>query len=327
MAESEEASNDPDSTNNFIIRSLSISLSLVIVVGLFFQLRYQQCNLLLVHVAVASIFAISGILITKIPEAKYSYIIAGSLNWYGVFYSFISTETEISWHHFVQPEIVIAFLAFASSLLTIPELNNSKKLLSDPILNSSALLVLLTYFWVIEVYFVMQSHQFFVDGVMSKMPHRLSNFTLFSDHRVTYSTILLTCHYCNVSLCLAMSNDNPEFEAGSADCSADDLRKKIEKKILSRNRSKTDTSQSSNQRNENNDDNSHTARQQHTESEEEVMSARSKLPDNDGKIKLDNNKKDTELPPDCLEITYEEAVELGGFFDDTFPVNENSGSV
>jgi hypothetical protein len=325
MAKSGEASNDPDSATNFIIRSLSISLSLVIVVGLFLQLRYQQCNLLLVHVAVASVFAISGTLITKIPAAKYLYIITGSLNWYGVFYSFISTETEISWHHFVEPEIMIAFLAFASSLLTIPELNDSKNLLSDPILNSSALLVLLTYFWVIEVYFVMQSHQFFVDGVMSKMPHRLSNFTLFSDHRVTYSAILLTCHYCNVSLCLAMSNDN---EADSVDHSADDLRKKIEKKILSRNRNKTDTSQSNNQRNENDDSTTHTARQQHTESEEEVKSARSKLPDSDGKIKTgDNDKKDTELPPDCLEITYEEAVKLGGFFDDTFPVKESSGNV
>lgn len=327
MAESEEASNDRDSATNFIIRCLSISLSLVIVVGLFLQLHYQQCNLFLVHVAVASVFAISGILITKIPSSKYLYIIAGSLNWYGVFYSFISTETDISWHHFVQPEIVIAFLAFASSLLTIPELNNSKKLLSDPILNSSALLVLLTYFWVIEVYFVMQSHQFFVDGVMSKMPHRLSNFTFFSDHRVTYSAILLTCHYCNVSLCLAMSNDSQEFDAGSADHSPDDLRKNIEKKLLSRNRNKTDTSQSNNRRNENDDSSSHTARQQQTESEEKVKSARSKFPDNDGKIERKNNDEDTELPSDCLEITYEEAVKLGGFFDDTFPVKESSGSV
>lgn len=323
MAESEEAYNDPDSATNFIICSLSISLSLVIAVGLFLQLRYQLCNLFLVHVTVASIFAISGILITKIPEAKYSYIIAGSLNWYGVFYSFISMETEISWLHFVQPEIVIAFLAFASSLLTIPELNNSKKLLSDPILNSSALLVLLTYFWLIEVYFVTQSHQFFVDGVMSKMPHRLSDFTLFSDHRVTYSAILLTCHYCSVSLCLAMSNDNQELDAASADRSTDELRNKFEKKLLSRNRSKTDTSQSSNQRDEDDNSTSHTARRQHTEFEEEVNSARSKLPDNVG---IDNNN-DTELPPDCLEITYDEAVKLGGFFDDTFPVKENSGSV
>ena len=327
MAESEEASNDPDSATNFIIRCLSISLSLVIVVGLFLHLRYQQCNLFLVHVAVASVFAISGILITKIPSAKYLYIISGSLNWYGVFYSFISMETEISWQLFVQPEIVIAFLAFSSSLLTIPELNNSKKLLSDPILNSSALLVLLTYFWVIEVYFVMQSHQFFVDGVMSKMPHRLSNFTLFSDHRVTYSTILLTCHYCNVSLCLAMSNDNPEFEAGSADCSADVLRKKMEKKVLSRKRKKTDTSHSNNLQYENSDDISNAARQQYTEPEEQVKNSRSKFPDNDGKIERKNNDKDTELPSDCLEITYEEAVKLGGFFDDTFPVKENLGSV
>ena len=330
MAEFVDDSNVPDSATIGVIRSLSIVQSLVIVAGLYLQVHHKQCNLCLVHVTVASLFAISGIFISKLSTAKYVYIIAGSLNWYGVFYSFISTESEISWQHFVQPEVVIAFLAYASSLLTIPELNNSKKFLSDPFLNSLALLCLLTYFWVIEVYFVMQSHQFFVDGVMSKMPHRLGSVILFSDHRITYSVILITCHYSNVLLCLAMSYSNEELETAAVDSSCVELREKMERKLLSRNRYKSSTSNGNNQRNEDIDSIHNTEKPHHADIDEEAKNPGEIIIENDGKTKTRKkiSHADTELPSDCLEITYEEAVNLGGFFDDTYPraAKEHSGS-
>lgn len=330
MAESVDDSNEPDSATIGVIRSLSIVQSLVIVVGLYLQVHHQQCNLFLVHVSVASLFAISGIFISKLSTAKYVYIIAGSLNWYGVFYSFISTESKISWHHFVQPEVLIAFLAYASSLLTIPELNNSKKLLSDPFLISFALLCLLTYFWVIEVYFVRQRHQFFVDGVMSKMPNRLGSVILFSDHRITYSVILITCHYSNVLLCLAMSYSNEELETTAVDSSTGELREKMERKMLGRNRYKTSTSNGSNQFNEDIDSIRNTSKPHHTDSDEEAKNPTGIIMENDGNTKTIKkiDHTDTELPSDCLEITYEVAVNLGGFFDDTYPraAKEHSGS-
>ena len=97
---------------------------------------------------------------------------------------------------------------------------------------------------------------------------------------------------------------------------------------MSRNRNKPSLSHSSNQYYENNDSSCNTSRQERTDVDHKVMNSNSEFLENDGTEKTEPNYSDTELPRDCLEITYEEAVKLGGFFDDTSPraMREHSGT-
>ena len=303
---------NPDSV--FVIQSLSILILLIIATAGLLHLSHDQSDLFNVHVAIAAIFAMSGLLITKIPAAKYAYIVAGSVTWYGLLYSFVSSESQAGWQYYIRPEILIAFLSFSMALLTIPETTALKSLMLHPLLNSTGLLLLLTYFWIVELYFVNQRHEFFLESVMSKTPLRLTDIELFSDHRITYTVILASSHYCNIAFFwIITSQQGDNIISSDTDGEEEEiiqkLKNEIKQKINNRKTNKTTfqsttaVSQSTANSTLNIDVNIHT----------EMKDNSFNQPLNN-EIKTDKNLPyiASELPQDCLEISYDDAVQLTG---------------
>jgi hypothetical protein len=302
-----------NSHSDFVIQSLSILILLIIATAGLLHLSHDQSDLFTVHVAIAAIFAMSGLLITKVPAAKYAYIIAGSVTWYGVLYSFVSSESQAGWRYYIRPEILIAFLSFSMALLTIPETTALMSLMLRPLLNSTGVVLLLTYFWVVELYFVNQSHEFFLDSVMSKAPLRLDDIELFSDHRITYSVILASSHYCNIAFFWILTGQQDDAII-SSDTDGEEkeivqkLKNEIRQKINSR-KSKKTTFQFT------------PAGSQSTErsSLNKGVNIQPDMKDNSFNQTQDSDCKTdkylyvaSELPEDCLEISYDDAVQLTG---------------
>jgi hypothetical protein len=302
---------NPDS--DFVIQSLSILILLIVATAGLLHLFHDQSDLFTVHVAIAAIFAMSGLLIKKVPAAKYAFVIAGSVTWYGLLYSFVSSESQAGWQYYIRPEILIAFLSFSMALLTIPETAALKSLMSHPLLNSTGLLLLLTYFWVVELYFVNQSHEFFLDSVMNKAPLRLDDIELFSDHRITYSVILASSHYCNVAFFWILTGQQ-EDAIISSDSEGEEkeivqkLKNEIRQKINNRKSRKTtfQFTPTDSQSTESSGLNSIADTQPDMEENSFNQTRNSD-------IKTEKNLYlAAELPEDCLEISYDDAVQLTG---------------
>ena len=278
-----------------VIQALCFAISVAITVAGIFHIYEVTNGIFRVHVAIAAVFASSGLFISKKSIAKSLYFIAGSLTWYGVFYSFISSESHLMPHHYLQPEILIAFLSFAGSILTLPDIEDVKMMLLHPVYNSSGLVCLLVYFWIVELYFVEQSHDFFVDSVMNKMPLRLADFTLFSDHRISYSVALILSHYCYISFLYVVTFYSPAPENQSEKIGMNS-NGAINQELVNKMKLKIDHLK---------------GRLSSTRTGINIPPISDKLnhvPKNNQNV----THTESELPEDCLEISYEDAILLSG---------------
>ena len=294
---------------------LSISISVAIISTAILHISHDLDHLFRVHVAVAAVFAASGLLQNSTSASKYVYVITGSISWYGVLYSFVSSESHIEAHHYFQPEILIAFLTYAGSLLTIPEVENIRSILYNPLYNSAGLICLLAYFWIAESYFARTKNEFFIDSVMNKMPPRLVDFTLFLDHRISYSVVLISSHYCNVLFLWMilrnseLSDDSEEKYKIDHDTIEEELRYAVRQKID--NKKKNDEMDINMRVSFNADSNTENSRVNHSP-------APTPTPINIGSaknIKRNYNAEidsESSLPDDCIEISYDDAMLLSG---------------
>ena len=281
--------------SQLVIQALSWTIVVTIIIAGILHTCLNTDGVFRVHVAIAALFSLSGLLISNDTKVNGLYFISGSLTWYGIFYSFISSDFHFMPHHYIQPEVLIAFLSFAGSLLTLPDIEDIKPMLFNPLYNTSGIACLLVYFWVVELYFVKQEHDFFIDSIMSKMPPRLIEFKLFTDHRLSYSMVLISSHYCNIlflyviTIYSTQENQLEVSEEDQSDAMKIDFSSRIKlkidqlknmkdgpttKPILSSERSKTDRG---------------------------TLGSSRKIV-----------QSESELPDDCFEISYEDAVLLSG---------------
>ena len=278
-----------------VIQALSWTIFVIITTAGVLHTYLHTNGVCRVHVAIAALFSFSGLLMRCYSKANCVYFVTGSLTWYGVFYCFISSDSHFMPHHYIQPEVLIAFLSFAGSLLTLPDIEDIKPMLFSPLYNSSGIVCLLLYFWMAESYFVEQKYDFFIDSIMSKMPPRLIDFKLFSDHRLSYSMVLISSHYCNILFLYVITvystsqeNHLEVSEEDQSDAMNIDLSGRIQSKIDQIRIMKDDPTKTI------------------------VPTLRSKM---NGVTSGSSRKivqSESELPEDCFEISYEDAVLLSG---------------
>ena len=315
-----------------VVRYLSLSIMCVIIVAAVLRVSHDFYDIFRVHMAIAALLSLSGILISTIPEAKYVYVATGCLSWYGVFYSYVSSESQLMWHHYFRPEIFVAFLSFAGSLLTIPELDDAKKLIMHPIMNTSGLACLLAYFWIVELYFVKEDHDFFVDSVMHKMPHRLTDISTEWDHKMLYSLILIVSHYSSVLLMWMMSVDGgggqnipgttPEVDDSNK------LMEIIQQRVSSRKRNTEENSHgiaSSQPKSSALNGDNLNGDTLNSDNSKNTKTATSTPP----YVNRSDQNEQSELPSDCLEISFDDAIYLTGCVEDdcSDPTDSHPGAV
>jgi hypothetical protein len=152
---------------------------------------------------------------------------AGTLSWYGVLYSYISSETSLEIHHYIQPEIVIAFLTYAGTLLTFSEIQGFKNNLTSLKYNSPGIALLILYLWSKEIFYENDNDLFLKNALMRLSPQ----LPLFPDQRISYSLILMSCHYCNiVFLWFFIDDDITETNNDRLAYDMDILREKLDLK-------------------------------------------------------------------------------------------------
>ena len=282
--------------SQLVIQALSWTIVVTIIIAGILHTCLNTDGVFRVHVAIAALFSLSGLLISSNTKVNGVYFISGSLTWYGIFYCFISSDSHFMPHHYIQPEVLIAFLSFAGSLLTLPDIEDIKPMLFNPLYNTSGIVCLLVYFWVVELYFVKQEHDFFINSIMSKMPPRLIEFKLFTDHRLSYSMVLVSSHYCNI-LFLYVITIYSTTQENQLEVSEEDQSDAMKIDFSSRIKSKIDQLKILNDG---------------PTTKPILASERSKI----DRGTLGSSRKivqsESELPDDCFEISYEDAVLLSG---------------
>jgi hypothetical protein len=272
---------------------------MVISAAAFFYFIFDWENIFeKIHIFIATVFASSGFLIcystdvNMVSMAQYVYYVAGTISWYGVLYCYISSKTSLKIHHYVQSEIVIAFLTFAGTLLTFSEVPGLKSKLITFKYNSPGIIFLILYLWINEIFYK-NSNDLFVENVMIGLNPQLP---LFADHRVSYSLILVSCHYCNIIFLLIFIGDTTETNDDStiSDIDVSDIDILKEKLDRRRNQIKKSEALTMNMNNiEKVTNNGDMRRNMNTEYENIIQSQ-------------------SEFPGDCIEISQEDAVLLTG---------------
>lgn len=299
-----------DSSSRFIIQVFCVLITIAIFAAVFFLHFYDWDNIFdEIHIFIAVIFALSGFLIcfeiniNITSMAKHLYFVAGTLSWYGVLYCYISAETSIEIHHYVQPEILIAFLTFAGTLLTFSEIDNVKSYLKNFKYNSQGIIFLLFYLWINEIYDKDYKNDLFLRNVMKQLPPHL---TLFSDHRISYSIILISCHYCSIIFLWFFIGDGEKTPQHDDENFTSD---KILKEKLNQRRNQIGKSKLS----------SHDLS---LKMNNDIKNASTKNMNNTMKNK-DINQSQSEFPEDCVEISHEDAALLTG---DDYSMVDNDSS-
>lgn len=253
-----------------------------------------------IHIFIATVFASSGFLICystnvdMVSMAQYVYYVAGTISWYGVLYCYISSKTSLNLHHYVQSEIVIAFLTFAGTLLAFSEVPGLKSNLITFKYNSPGIIFLILYLWINEIFYK-NNNDLFLESVMIRLnPH----LPLIADHRVSYSLILVSCHYCNIIFLLIFIGDTIEIydndDSSISDIDISDMDILKEKLDRRRNQIKKSETLTMNMNNiENVTNTSNMSININTEYKNIIQSQ-------------------SEFPVDCMEISQEDAVLLTG---------------
>ena len=194
----------------FVVGAFSGVILVVVAAAIVLYLTHEWEDLFRVHIVISSALALAGAFLSSSNGSqsriiidsvlRHVFFIAGSISWYGVVYSFIASKDEIKLHHYLRPGLFLAFLSYAGSLLTCPLVVSPSSAFNNLPLCSAGLLGLLSYFWVIEKYFVDQEHTYFAGSVMHQMPHRLAEVSWFSCHRKTFTAVLCLCHLVSLAL-------------------------------------------------------------------------------------------------------------------------------
>jgi len=218
------------SRGKFVIRVFSTLITIIIIAAAFLYCFFAWENVFTnIHISIAAVFALSGLLICYDTTNVNTYIffMAGTLSWYGVLYSYISSETSLEIHHYIQPEIVIAFLTYAGTLLTFSEIQGFKNNLTSFKYNSPGIALLILYLWSKEIFYENDNDLFLKNALMRLSPQ----LPLFPDQRISYSLILMSCHYCNiVFLWFFIDDDITETNNDRLAYDMDILREKLDLK-------------------------------------------------------------------------------------------------
>lgn len=283
----------------YIIQVFSILISIVISAAAFLYCFFDWENIFEnIHIFVATVFASSGFLICystnvkMVSMAQYLYYVAGTLSWYGVLFCYISSKTSLKIQHYAQPETLIAFLTFAGTLLIFSEVPGLKSDLITFKYNSPGIIFLLLYLWIHEMFYKNNS-DVFLENIMIGLNPQLP---LFADHRVSYSLILVSCHYCNIVFLLIFIGDATEINDDSSisDIDVSDMDILKEKLDRRRNQIKKSGALTMNMNNiENLNDTGDMRRYINTEYKNIIQS-------------------ESEFPGDCIELSQEDAVLLTG---------------
>ena len=219
--------------HHFIVFWFSCMILVVISIAVVLYLTHAWEDLFRVHVGISFILGLSGLAVGSSSSHQHRlnlivakvYVITASISWYGVVYSFIIADEVIRWHHYFRPGLFVAFLTYGSAMITSSWIFPQQSVLETFLINTIGLLTLLTYFWIVERYFIdFLDHSYFVGSVMHTMPIRLSQITsssqisqstgtapndrttaagdmqFFSNHRILYSLILCLCHVTSYGL-------------------------------------------------------------------------------------------------------------------------------
>lgn len=218
------------SRGKFVIRVFSTLITIIIIAAAFLYCFFAWKNVFTnIHISIAVVFALSGLLMCYDTTNVNTYIffMAGTLSWYGVLYSYISSETSLEIHHYIQPEIVIAFLTYAGTLLTFSEIQGFKNNLTSLKYNSPGIALLILYLWSKEIFYENDNDLFLKNALMRLSPQ----LPLFPDQRISYSLILMSCHYCNiVFLWFFIDDDITETNNDRLAYDMDILREKLDLK-------------------------------------------------------------------------------------------------
>ena len=218
--------------HQFIIFWFSCMILVVISIAVVLYLTHAWEDLFRVHIGISFILGLSGLAVGSSSNHQHRlnlivakvYVITASISWYGVVYSFIIADEVIRWHHYFRPGLFVAFLTYGSAMITSSWIFPQQSVLETFLINTIGLLSLLTYFWIVERYFIdFLEHSYFIGSVMHTMPIRLSQITsssqisqstgtapnerttagdmqFFSNHRLLYSLILCVCHVTSYGL-------------------------------------------------------------------------------------------------------------------------------
>ena len=226
--------------HKFIIFWFSCIVLIVIGIAVLLYLTHAWEDLFRVHIGISFILGLSGLAVGGgrssnhhvYPILAKLYVITASITWYGVVYSFIVADEMIRWHHYLRPGLFVAFLTYSGAMITSSWIFPQQTSLETLLIYSIGLLSLLSYFWIVERYFIdFLNHSYFVGSVMHTMPIRVSqintssqispsirtspnalmneNMTMerttgdmlfFSNHRIAYSLLLCACHVTSYGL-------------------------------------------------------------------------------------------------------------------------------
>ena len=226
--------------HKFIIFWFSCVILIVIGIAVLLYLTHAWEDLFRVHIGISFILGLSGLAVGSssisnhrlYPIVAKLYVITASITWYGVVYSFIIADEAIRWHHYLRPGLFVAFLTYAGATITSSWIFPRQPLLETFLTYAIGLLCLLSYFWIVERYFIdTLNHSYFIGSVMHTMPIRLSQITepsqisqstltapneltseniagerttgdmlFFSNHRISYSLLLCACHVISYGL-------------------------------------------------------------------------------------------------------------------------------
>jgi hypothetical protein len=218
------------SRGKFVVRLFSILITIIHIALAFLCCFFAWENVFAkIHISIAVVFALSGLLMCYDTTSvnTYLFFVSGTLSWYGVLYCYISSETSLEIHHYIQPEMVIAFLTYAGTLLTFSEIQGFKNNLRSFKYNSPGIALLILYLWSKELFYE-NDNDLFLKNAMKRLSPQ---FSLFSDQRISYLLILISCHYCNIIfLWFFIDNSITETKFDRPDYNMDILREKLDLK-------------------------------------------------------------------------------------------------
>ena len=177
------------------INILSSIIFLVIIVAFIWRDESMLHELVSPHIFIALLMVISGMSFNNSNFARLVFHVSCSISWYGVFYLFVTSESDTRFYtKIVRPSWMLAFISFCMALLVRSELS-SRSMYLHPTTSSIGIMGLLLYYWGIELnlehHEILQHH-----GVMRSLPSKLEELqNLHSNHRLTYSVIIIVMHY------------------------------------------------------------------------------------------------------------------------------------
>jgi hypothetical protein len=191
----------PQEKETYIIKALCGLKILIILSATVLHYSHKYDDLFTVHVVISTTTAVSGLFVDYFALARFLYYTFGSISWYGLKYSFVSTTGRIQPHQYARPAFLLAFLSYSGAILTMPFIIRYESMRRYDI-SYLGLCLLLSYFWVVEMYFVKTGHSYFEGAVMKKMPPRITDLDVFGSHRISFSVILIVAHVLSLQLML-----------------------------------------------------------------------------------------------------------------------------